>query len=287
MSLYNVHTWGTITKWPHPPDTCQLPTTLTMVESEESHTRFSKLFQASFSHFDGNSTTSPFSSVQRTYFEGLQTVDLLPPKPFSTLIRGASFVASTCHKAEGTTKRISVMHQIQARFRVDSLGKCQHTKHIPEGVSLGVGATPGESLRLKQKAIAHYLFYLAFENSHERGYVTEKVFDALIAGVVPVYLGSSADCKALLPHPKAAIFVDDFGGDLAALADYLAHLSANETAYEEHRSGWRASFDPLQQSVLFRKSWPCRICEWAVDAAARKQAVVGRKVRNNACPVFK
>ncbi len=33
-----------------------------------------------------------------------------------------------------------------------------------------------------------YLFYFAFENTIEPGYVTEKVFDALNAGVVPVYV---------------------------------------------------------------------------------------------------
>ena len=71
-------------------------------------------------------------------------------------------------------------------MRVDSLGKCLHSRTGPEGVTLGVGGTAQESLQLKREAIAHYMFYFAFENTYERGYVTEKVFDALIAGVVPV-----------------------------------------------------------------------------------------------------
>jgi hypothetical protein len=40
VGMYNIHTWGEIVKWPHPPDLCNLPTDLTVVESEESHARY-------------------------------------------------------------------------------------------------------------------------------------------------------------------------------------------------------------------------------------------------------
>ena len=84
------------------------------------------------------------------------------------------------------------------------------------------------------------MFNLAFENQHESGYVTEKPFDALIAGTVPVYKGDSAHLKSLLPHPDAAIFLDDFK-DVKSLVAYLNHLSQNETAYERHRA-WRHDY---------------------------------------------
>ena len=66
------------------------------------------------------------------------------------------------------------------------------------------------NLILKREAISNYMFYLAFENSIETGYVTEKLFDGLIAGTVPIYLGSAPDAKKLIPHPKAVIFLEDF-----------------------------------------------------------------------------
>lgn len=188
VSLYNIHTWSSLSKWPHKPDPCTLPTNLTMAESEESSIRFAKLFQGSFKFFDGSSTTSPFSSVQRTYFSGLNSSQLLPAKPFETLIKGASFVASTCHRGGGSTKRVSVVKELQKHLRVDSLGKCYHSPTGPEGITLEPGSNPLEALQLKQNAITNYMFYFAFENTYERGYITEKVFDALIAGVVPVYL---------------------------------------------------------------------------------------------------
>jgi hypothetical protein len=270
VGLYNIHSWKPISKVPHKPDKLNLPTALNIAESEESYSRFRFLFDSSFPHFDANSTTHPMSGplLQRSYVSVnvLNASRLLPLKPFETLIRGASFVASTCHRGKSTTKREQFVEAIGRHIRVDSLGACMKSSVGPEGITLGVGSSALENLQLKQRAISHYLFHLAFENTYEPGYVTEKVFDALIAGVVPVFLGSSADCKRLLPSPKAAVFIDDFNGNIGAVAQHLVYLSNNRTAYDEYRTGWRKEFDQTayqDRNPLISKSWPCRICEWA------------------------
>jgi len=280
VSLYNIHTWSTLSPKPHSPNSSKLRTTLTMAESEESHNRFNKLFTASFPHFDGYSTTHPQSTVPRTYFRGWDNVKFLPLQPFKSLIKGGTFVASTCHRAGDGLRRMNLVKELMQFFRIDNLGKCMHTEHIPEGIVLRTGKTAADSLQLKQQALSRYLFHLAFENTIEPGYVTEKVFDALIAGVVPVYFGSTKDCKVLLPSQKAAIFLSDFNYDMNALGKYLTYLSNNETAYEEHRE-WRKYFNATSivasasasssasvASVIptiLAKSWPCRICEWAIE----------------------
>jgi hypothetical protein len=275
VGLYNIHTWGTKSKWPHYPDACLLPTQLNMVESEESTVRFRRLFGASFPGFDGNSTTHPEATVQRSYVgTGIFNASLfIPLKPFDSLIQGAAYVASTCHRGKNNPKREDVVSELEQLYRVDSLGKCHHRhvdnnnnnnkKHDDSKIKLKMGKTAAETLRLKQDAISNYLFYLAFENTIEPGYVTEKVFDALIAGTVPVYLGASSDCKKMLPSPNAAIFLDDFNGNVQELAKYLSAVAQNATAYNLHRSAWRESFDPLRLSPLIATPWPCRICTWA------------------------
>jgi hypothetical protein len=120
------------------------------------------------------------------------------------------------------------------------------------------------NLFLKREVINSYAFTMAFENSIEAGYVTEKPFDALVAGSVPVFLGDSKHLKALIPHPKAVIFVDDFPS-ITDLSNYLKYLLSNETAYEEHRE-WRKHFS-YEKNVAgkkwLEKSWQCQICEWA------------------------
>lgn len=262
VSMYNIHTWKTYSNPPNAPDKRLFPTTFTLAESEESHHRFHKLFSTSFPYFDGNSTTNPSSSVPRTYFRGWNMSEFLPSPAVTTLINGSTFVASTCHAGDGNNKRMAHVRQLMAYFRVDSLGKCMHTKHIPEGIIIQPGHSEWEKLQRKREAIARYKFYLAFENTDEPGYVTEKVFDALYSGIVPVYLGSKKDCQLLMPSPQSVIYVADFKHDMEKLGTFLKYLSQNNTAYEEYRN-WRHGFTGISASPLVAESWPCRVCHWA------------------------
>jgi hypothetical protein len=277
VGLYHIHTWVTISKGPqHKPDKLLLPTFYTMAESEESSVRFKALFDRTFKWFDGYSTTHPTSTVPRFYFRGWNQSEFISSKPFHQLVQGAAFVASTCHRGDWQSKRQNVVKELRNFIRVDGLGRCLHTPSIPEGFVLppklpGQGTTEAEHLQMKRQVISNYMFYFAFENSNEPGYVTEKVFDGLLAGTVPVYLGASTDCKKLIPHPKAVIFVDDFDFDMDRLGKYLLYLISNETAYEEHRI-WREDFqNQLSNNKGFiamgenQKSWPCRICQWALN----------------------
>ena len=76
-------------------------------------------------------------------------------------------------------------------------------------------------------------------------------------------MGPSIDCKPLLPHPDAAIFVDNFPST-DALGEYLVKLTQDEKAYEKHRE-WRIKYMregkyPENHKIpdLLTKSWPCR-----------------------------
>ncbi len=53
----------------------------------------------------------------------------------------------------------------------------------PEGISLPKSRDTRYNLFLKRKTIGHFMFNMAFENSLEPGYVTEKPFDAMLAGM--------------------------------------------------------------------------------------------------------
>jgi hypothetical protein len=272
MSLYHIHTWNKLHRLPYGPNLTALSTDLTMAESEESSSRFSYLFNKAFPHYDGYSTTHPNSSVPRTYFSRWNLSTFVEPKPFDKLIKGAAVVISTCHRGDGNNKRLSIVKEMMKYMRIDSLGKCLHTKNIPEGIALTYGKTYKETYQLKQLALNNYMFYLAFENNNEPGYVTEKVFDGLIAGTLPVYLGATEDCLKLIPSDNSVIFVSDYGNNVKNLTDYLLFLQNNEIAYENHRLSWRKSFNPSKSgSELLTKSWPCRLCEWAVMKMEEKR----------------
>ena len=186
LSLYNIHSLWERMRIAHPMY-CELKTNLTMTETEESKIRYGYIFDQAFHHFDGYSSTSPDSAVQRVYAESfLDNSTFLEAHNFTYLIQGASYVASDCHRHDSANAdRDSVVQKIRdAGFRVDGLGRCMHTGTGPEGVSLPKTRDTRYNLYLKRKVIGRFMFNFAFENSLEPGYVTEKPFDALIAGTL-------------------------------------------------------------------------------------------------------
>ena len=178
VGVYNVHSLKRKYKLEKPP-ICEIPTTFTLAESEESHTRYyKKEFQHAFRNFDGYSTTNPKSHVQRIYDEAfINTSSILPLKPFSELIKAGAYIASNCRNANAHRDEL-VGKVRQAGFRVDGLAKCMKSPDNPEGIGLPKAVNTEYDLTVKRKVINHFMFYFAFENALEPGYVTEKPFDA-------------------------------------------------------------------------------------------------------------
>ncbi len=71
----------------------------------------------------------------------------------------------------------------------------------------------------KFETIKNYKFTLCFENTVFPGYVTEKIFDALFAGSVPVYYGAP-DIKQFIPDD---VFIDV--RDFKSYDDVYAYIS--------------------------------------------------------------
>lgn len=95
----------------------------------------------------------------------------------------------------------------------------------------------------KLETIARYPFTIAFENSIADDYVTEKFFDPLVVGSVPVYLGAE-NIADLAPGDGCYVDVRDYASP-QALAEHLESLLARPAAYAE-LFAWKAR--PLRPS---------------------------------------
>jgi glycosyl transferase family 10 (putative fucosyltransferase) len=88
----------------------------------------------------------------------------------------------------------------------------------------------------KLELIRGYKFNLAFENSIAHDYVSEKLYDPLLVGCVPVYLGAP-NVEDFAPTENCFVNTADFAGP-RELAAYLLELDADDAAYRE-LIGWR------------------------------------------------
>jgi hypothetical protein len=91
LTVYNIHEWSSNKNFDRKkPALCYLPTNLTMGESEESYSNRPKNVESTFVNYDGYSTTSNSSSLQRSYKEAVRFNEssLMPSPIFSGMIKG-------------------------------------------------------------------------------------------------------------------------------------------------------------------------------------------------------
>ena len=111
-----------------------------------------------------------------------------------------------------------------------------------------------------------YKFYLAFENSVCKDYITEKFWLALLEGMVPIAMGTSiADYERVAP-PNSFLHVDNFTSP-QHLADYLTYLDRNESAYGVYHA-WRRDY------AIDHTGFWCRVCKAARGHLQPKRYVI-------------
>lgn len=145
-----------------------------------------------------------------------------------------SWVISNYHR---TQKRAEVYKNLSKYLHVNIYGKANN-KPLCKDCLL--------------PTISKSKFYLAFENSIHRDYITEKLWrNSLLAGTVPVVLGPPrANYEQFVPA-DSFIHVNDFGS-LEELATFLKTM--NSSRYQQFFA-WQRRF-----SVKLYTDWRERIC---------------------------
>lgn len=143
--------------------------------------------------------------------------------------------------------RDEYIKELMTHISVDSVGSCLHNKDIP-GFASGRNTWRGDGFSALLELMSRYKFYLAFENSRTKDYVTERVFQALSVGTVPVYCGAE-NVLEFMPDDKAFIDVNDFD-DPAELAAYLQYLDDNDDEYEKHIAWKKTGYSPAFKRLL-------------------------------------
>jgi len=204
----------------------KFPGQLWVAASMESTASCSDQADAEFMRaFDLTMTFRQGSDVWTPYFTVNSLPNLQTPAPVKTAPAAAVLFQSAAYDR---SSRYAYLGELMRHLGVDSYGGMMRNRQI-DG--------PDHGARTKLDTIARYKFCLAFENAIEPDYVTEKFFDALEAGTVPVYRGAP-NIRDFAPADDCYINADDFAGP-AELAAYLDSLDHDEAAYHRFHK-WRA-----------------------------------------------
>ncbi|EFX69883.1 hypothetical protein DAPPUDRAFT_61832, partial [Daphnia pulex] len=101
-----------------------------------------------------------------------------------------------------------------------------------------------------QRIEIDYKFYLSFENSLCRDYITEKFFNLLDRNIVPIVYGAGNYEAIAPPHS----YIDALKYTPVQLAKYLDILDKNDTLYNEYF--WWKPFYKLMANIAF-----CQLCQ--------------------------
>jgi hypothetical protein len=194
-------------------------------------------------------TTSFQSDVPLPYFSWAEYSIQKPGVKFSEVIKGASFIARNC---KSRNNRESVVRNLTQMMRVDSLSQCLHTAEPPSNLSMTD----------KMAVQKEYLFHLAFENTCEDDYITEKLWGTFASGTVPVYYGAP-NVKDHVP-PNSIISWHDFN-DTTKLGNHLIKVAGDQQLYESYHA-WR--YQPLPEVFINKFNFThthsmCRLCRWS------------------------
>lgn len=133
--------------------------------------------------------------------------------------------------------RQEYLKELMRNVSIDSYGKLYNNSRMQED--------KGRSS--KMALYEQYKFIIAFENSCAEDYVTEKFFDPLLVGAVPVYFGAS-NIDEFAPGDNCYVDVRKY----KTAAELAAHLKAclEEPALYEQYQQWRKQ--PLREVFVLK-----------------------------------
>ncbi|KAJ4917578.1 putative fucosyltransferase-like protein [Raphanus sativus] len=220
------------------------PGTLGIIRSMESAQYYpdNDLAQARRRGYDIVMTTSLSSDVPVGYFSWAEYDIMAPLQPKTEKAIAAAFI-SNCGARNFRLQALEAL--MRTHIKIDSYGGCHRNR---------------DGKVDKVEALKRYKFSLAFENTNEEDYVTEKFFQSLVAGSVPVVVGAP-NIQDFAPASGSILHIKSME-DVEPVAKRMKYLADNPAAYNQtirwKYEGPSDSFKALVDMAAVHSS--CRLC---------------------------
>ncbi|KAL6739809.1 hypothetical protein Aduo_013218 [Ancylostoma duodenale] len=174
-------------------------------------------------------------------------------------VRGSLILISHCNS---DSRREYIIQELARYTEITVGGNCENRWKGKFGLMV---AYLSRSTFTDDELIESHRFYISFENSVCKDYITEKYFLRLSQLLVPVVLKRSILEDAGLPS-SSFIALDDFA-TVRELGEYLNHLRSDDAAYLRYFE-WTKSF---AKPVLSSSNVLCELCR---DIHLKKKLVL-------------
>ncbi|KAF5745623.1 Fucosyltransferase 12 isoform 2 [Tripterygium wilfordii] len=218
--------------------------TATVVRSMESSHFYpeNNIAQARRMGYNIVMTTSLSSDVPVGYFSWSEYDIMAPVQPKTEKSLAAAFI-SNCGARNFRLEALEALEK--SNITIDSYGSCHRNR---------------DGRVDKVQTLKRYKFSLAFENSNEDDYVTEKFFQSLVAGTIPIVVGAP-NIQDFAPYPGSILHIKQLE-DVKPVAKTMRYLAENPDAYNQSLrwkyDGPSDSFKALIDMAAVHSS--CRLC---------------------------
>lgn len=157
------------------------------------------------------------------------------------------------------SRRIEYIKELMQYIEIDSFGKLFNNKQIEND----------NGRDTKFEIYSKYKFVIAFENAIGDDYVTEKFYDPLLVGTVPIYMGAP-NIEEFIPGNNCYIDIRDYKSP-EELANYLKKCFLYNNEYMKYHT-WkqRPLYENFTEGVEIQKESPfIRLCEFLEKSSKR------------------
>lgn len=149
---------------------------------------------------------SPEFAVKATVVDIQQRLDLIEKQSFCSKTKFAAMVAS--HDGYASKKKVfGCLENVSRSFITQQVTTIDFV-HCPGKLLHNDDSLKGHYNDDKKSYLKQFLFNVCAENASVKGYVTEKLFEAIEAGTIPIYWGAMNPEPSVL-NQQRIIFWDD------------------------------------------------------------------------------